>query len=438
MPKIAVIADDLTGANDTGVQFSEMGFSVISLMDEKSASDIPVDADVWVINTETRQLEGEKAYEQIYSIADTLSLKDIPHVYKKIDSTMRGNVQREIDGLMDRIPFDAAVVIPAYPKNGRITVGGYHLMDGKLIEDSVIAQDPTLPATESYLPELLRKHTKRKLSHLDIRAIRQGERFVTESILALTRDGCSIIVFDCASDRDLDTITEAVWKTGLKVLWVGSAGLAYHVSGKLRETCGIGQRKRTRIDVRPAESSDGRILVVAGSMCEITREQVTFLAGNPDFQVLYANPAALLSETAWRREVAKLAEQVIETVKSGKHPVLTTEQSDSARDELSRWAAETGQDNSHIGHKIADRLALVVQDATNRSNISGLVLTGGDTAYRICKVLNAAGLIIIGEVETGIPMAQMIKKTGSALPVVTKSGAFGKRDSLLRAVHAIH
>jgi len=74
LPKIAVIADDLTGANDTGVQFAEMGFSAISLMNETFASDLPANADVWVVNTETRSMQGEQAYHMTGKLRENLGV----------------------------------------------------------------------------------------------------------------------------------------------------------------------------------------------------------------------------------------------------------------------------------------------------------------------------------------------------------------------------
>lgn len=100
---------------------------------------------------------------------------------------------------------------------------------------------------------------------------------------------------------------------------------------------------------------------------------MTFLAGNDDFQVVHAVPAAFLSEETREREVAKLADRVIETIESGKHPVLTTEQSESVREKLNRWG-------------------------------SGKRPRRGDNAYKICRELDAVGLKIISEVETGIPL----------------------------------
>ncbi|HZK11460.1 MAG TPA: four-carbon acid sugar kinase family protein, partial [Atribacterota bacterium] len=54
-----IIADDLTGANDTGVQFTKKGYNaIVSVLDEQSTIIIPDNLDVFVMDTETRELES--------------------------------------------------------------------------------------------------------------------------------------------------------------------------------------------------------------------------------------------------------------------------------------------------------------------------------------------------------------------------------------------
>ena len=56
-----IIADDLTGANDTGVQFAKNNYktTVSILKDEPLDIVVPDDPDVFVIDTETREV-GKK------------------------------------------------------------------------------------------------------------------------------------------------------------------------------------------------------------------------------------------------------------------------------------------------------------------------------------------------------------------------------------------
>ena len=75
--RIAVIADDLTGALDTGVQFRQWGYSA-----QLTDSPEQCSAEVAIANTDTRNKTPEEAYRETYRVAKGLS-HDI--IYKKID-----------------------------------------------------------------------------------------------------------------------------------------------------------------------------------------------------------------------------------------------------------------------------------------------------------------------------------------------------------------
>ena len=87
--RISVIADDLTGALDTGVQFRQWGYTV-QLTDSPEHSS----AEVAITNTDTRNKTGEEAYRATYDVAVKLRGHDI--IYKKTDSTLRGNPGQEL------------------------------------------------------------------------------------------------------------------------------------------------------------------------------------------------------------------------------------------------------------------------------------------------------------------------------------------------------
>jgi len=99
---IYVIADDLTGANDTGVQFTKKGYnSRVSIFDKSAAQNIPESLDVFVMDTETRELKSKIAREKLRSILKKLNINKNDMIYKKVDSTLRGNVGDEIEEIKD-------------------------------------------------------------------------------------------------------------------------------------------------------------------------------------------------------------------------------------------------------------------------------------------------------------------------------------------------
>ena len=76
--------------------------------------DEPQGSEVIVFNTDSRWLTPEEAYEKVSFAAHLLHRIDARFFYKKIDSTLRGNIGSEIDAFMDVICFAGALVAPAF------------------------------------------------------------------------------------------------------------------------------------------------------------------------------------------------------------------------------------------------------------------------------------------------------------------------------------
>ena len=66
-----------------------------------------------------------------------------------------------------------------------------------------------------------------------------------------------------------------------------------------------------------------------------------------------------------------------------------------------------------------------------------LIINGGDTALSICRKLGAWGFDLIGEVDTGIPYGLLQNDWGQNLAVITKSGSFGDKCTLHKAILAL-
>lgn len=84
--KYLIIADDLTGANDTGVQLKKHNIDVDVLL---FPTEETVDSSV-VIDSESRILNADEAYTKVKSLTKKiLNCNVFDIVYKKIDSTLR-------------------------------------------------------------------------------------------------------------------------------------------------------------------------------------------------------------------------------------------------------------------------------------------------------------------------------------------------------------
>ena len=86
-----IIADDLTGANDTGVQFAIQGLHTEILLEGTSLSE-QSEAAILVVDTNSRAIGAKEAYQKIQRIAKQAQQAGFKNYYKKIDSTLRGNI----------------------------------------------------------------------------------------------------------------------------------------------------------------------------------------------------------------------------------------------------------------------------------------------------------------------------------------------------------
>jgi uncharacterized protein YgbK (DUF1537 family) len=96
---------------------------------------------------------------------------------------------------------------------------------------------------------------------------------------------------------------------------------------------------------------------------------------------------------------------------------------------------ERGLEKDEVPDIIASRLADITKQLVTASEVDGLILTGGDTAKAVCHRLGAVGAKLLDEVEPGIPLGRLLGS--SKLPVITKAGGFGNRQSLVGALRRL-
>lgn len=79
--KLAIIADDLTGANDSGVQLARHGLktSVLFNMNEEPLTQY----DAVVFDTDSRSISPQEAYERVYRAAELLTNNGFETIFKR-------------------------------------------------------------------------------------------------------------------------------------------------------------------------------------------------------------------------------------------------------------------------------------------------------------------------------------------------------------------
>ncbi|MEJ7814939.1 MAG: four-carbon acid sugar kinase family protein [Rubrobacter sp.] len=388
---IAVIADDLTGAADTGVQLVHAGYrtGVYFRESEVSADDL----DAVSFDTDSRAIPAGFAAKRVLEAAHAARQARI--VYKKLDSTLRGNVAAELAAALGGARRERAVVAPAFPAARRTTVDGIQRVHGVPVDETEMANDPHTPVTEAHVPSLLAD------AFSSVGALGAGDLADPERVRRTLED-YECVVADAERNADLEALVRVV-PDPARVLWAGSAGLALALGSVYPGPCaGSAGVQRARV---------GPVLVVVGSLSGVAREQVRGLVeeyGEVGVPVGGGEPNA----------VQKAVEAAREALAGGTCAVV-----------------HSPEDRVASSESVLGSLAEVAWRLSEEALFEGIVLTGGATAVGVARRLGDSGIRLEGEVETGVPMGTLIGPR--PYPVVTKAGGFGGPDTLVRAVEAL-
>lgn len=410
--KMLVIADDFTGANDTGVQLAKKGActEVMLNIHQKPSRR----AQVLVINTESRGLEPAAAAQVVSHVLDKFKHDDLL-IYKKIDSTFRGNIGAEIEAAMRGSGKTLALIAAAIPAAGRTTQAGKCLVHNVLLDQTEYASDPKTPVISSCIKTLIAQQSDLPVYEIALDKIRAGN--LAEQLSQFYQQQPCILVLDAVNEQDLSLIAQAAMTLKPVPLLAGAAGLASALPAK-------SWQKPHR--VLP-------ILIVAGSMSEVTRQQINFALNNHTVQIVDIDVVRFFdTETNFYQQ--HVAQQAIDLLNHGSHCLLRTSRSADDRKQIMQlcqcWQLSRAQLGKSLSHKVGELTLKIIEN----TRIGGLFLTGGDMAIAVADALGASGYRIHTEVAPCIPCGTFINSEIDDLPVITKAGGFGSTTILCDAV----
>ncbi len=421
---IAILADDLTGANDTALQFHLKGCSTQILTNFKDIPHTLAHTQVWAISTESRNIDADEARKRAKEATSSiLKNLNVEHIYKKIDSTIRGNIGMEIMGVIEASDYEAAVIMPAFPNEGRITVGGYHLLKGIPIERTEFARDPRAPIYESHIPTVLKyglpDNEKNLVSHIELNIVKQGAGPVLARLNELIASGKKLIVADAVSSVDIEQVVLALKKCNTKILPCGSAGAA-------QALCGImfPEAKYHRIAKSLPELPK---LIVSGSATELAATQIKRLESDEDVEDVYfieITPQQILGS-----ERDDILERAIKNLNHQNTVVIHTSALFSDPDAMTVMLFEKEISREAFISMICDYLAEITQIVMSQKEAI-LITVGGETSYKCLDALNISCLQIIDAVAPAIPLCSDLE----ARFIVTKSGNLGNTNTLVEVL----
>lgn len=399
---ILIIADDLTGANDTGVQFQKKGYSTFVDVLSKDECQNDLEAyDVISINTDSRSLSKKEAYDKVYHISKKYINSKISVLYKKIDSMFRGHPGSELDAVMDASGLNVAFVAPSYPENDR------------RIENGILY-------TSSYeqinITEKLK--SKKKTCNINLDIIRGDRKILRDSIYKNIDDGAEVFLFDGVTRDDLRIVYEMSLEVDVPKLYCGSAGFADVFDASTDNSL----HEHT-------VSKQGKAIIVVGSIAKETAYQVKRISS------IYDAPVSLLKieDIIWDK--VESIQNSIDSIKKLAHkddkPIII------AVDSLfnyEKYHSEDSIEESKMAIKIVETLGSVVKETLEETVVDTIISVGGDTSLQVCKALGVRGIYLMDEIVSGIPIGRIIGGPWENLTIVTKSGSFGKQDALYKVL----
>ncbi len=407
MIQLAVIADDLTGAADTAIQFRRISAPVF-LVSHRQLSDLGLEhaEGTLAVYTDSRHLSPAAAAARVRRVG--LSVQELAPtlVYKKIDSCLRGNIGAEVDALLDVLGYGGAFIAPAFPAQGRTTRHDIHFVRGLPLAESEISRDPVSPISDSRLSKRIAQQSRYPVGRIDVTEFDGGLGRLRETTDNLLQQGRRVIVFDATSQQHLDLIARLARDHFPKTLLTGSAGLAL----ALVQYLPAGKESLPPSGYRVGH----RVLFVCGSASDVLGEQVETLVKQAGVPRHVLDPGLSVDG---RNELA------------GVDPDLST---GAAILQLAPVVAQ-GSKVSGVSTELACRaLSVVAARAIRRHRPEALFLCGGDTAAQVLDALRATGVWLQSEILPGVVQGKIMGGDCDGIEVVTKAGAFGDGDTLLR------
>jgi uncharacterized protein YgbK (DUF1537 family) len=415
---IGIVADDITGANDIGLMFAKSGYRV-EVMSHDSVSELNrVNADVIILDTNSRCDDPQIAYCKVTAATRRLLPLQCRLLIKKTCSVFRGNVGAEFDAMMEVAGAKFALVIAAFPRNGRITLGGQHYVHGRPLAESEFAADPLHPMKLTDLRQIIGQQSDRSLHLLDYQTVARGIPVIRKRIDE-TRAAGGYLVADVRSQEDLQQIAAAAAD---EPLIFGSSAIAEELPKFWPAPRGFVNEALPR----------GRagILMIAGSLTPQTRAQV-MAAREAGITTLTMDTRQLFDESDRRNEMARLIGRAEDLLGSGQDVLIHSAHQPEAIAETQTAARKAGLGSVAAGRIVSQSLGEIGRAIVDRAQVVKLIVAGGETSNDVCRSLGITGNLILGEIQPGLPSA--LSRGERRLLLVLKSGSFGSPDFLIRA-----
>lgn len=420
--KIGVIADDLTGANATGVRLTQQGFQAATMVHYE----IVPSSDSYnavCVDTDSRYASKEVAQERVRTALKNLQQWGAAVICKRIDSTVRGNIGAEIDTVLKELGEEAvAVVVASFPDSGRITSGGYLLVNGIPLQATDVANDPVMPLTQSYVPAIVQNQSAYPVAYIGLETVLAGEEKTEQAMREKIAEGKRILVVDAVTNEEIESIAKAmVALRECRMIPVDPGPLTAAYS-KIYYRQHAGEKK---------------IIVTVGSITTNAATQLRYLQEKTNAQPIYVDAKKLASfSDSWEEETERVIQAVLDEMKHQSILIITTNSPFADPLNLKEIAEAQGTTQDTLAKRITDGLGKITRFVIQRSpyEIGGCFTSGGDVTASLCALGRAEGIKLEAEVLPLVAYGHLIGGHLNGLPIITKGGLAGDKKAIYTSV----
>lgn len=408
MIQLLVISDDFTGALDTGVQFAGKG------MRTKILSCPPADDGIWVrseaqvivVDAQTRHLDGEEAYRRVFDLVKSARTAGVLYIYKKTDSGLRGNIGRELEAALAAGGEEYLTFIPALPAMNRITVKGIHYVDGVPIHKTAFGRDPFEPVLSAEVKDLFRDASARTALYEESAHYERGQ-------------GKEIGIFDAASETQIRKIAKDLMEQGRLGVMAGCAGFA----SVLGDCLGL---EKTEVKT-PAVAQ--RMFIVCGSVNEITGRQIEYGEKNGMRRITVTPVQQFTPGYLHSREGREWLQGLKRDCEAGVTCMVETGISDM--ETVTRYREENHIPLEQARVTISKMLGGMLRELLKMGLEATIMIIGGDTLAAFIAEMNCGEITVCRELEKGTVLSS-VEIEGKEQWIISKSGGFGEPELLVK------
>ena len=424
MPQCVVIADDLTGANATGVLLKKMNYKAYTVMNaERIELSTLSDCDCVLYPTDSRGVDAQIAYNRVQNVCNLLKNDEVKVYAKRIDSTLRGNLGSETDAMLDCLGEDyVAIVAPCFPSWDQLQYSSY-AAEFHLPAYTRRSQFSQKTEKVSEVEVLFREQSKYQVSSIYMKDLMHGKHYLANLMNDCVKSGSRIITLDCVTQEDLDLIADAVITSGLKVVAVDP---------------GVFTATLSRKQIVPTQKKEkNKILAVVGSVNPNTTVQMEELWLSQRTHNVFVKTRELLESDERRElEIARVTKEILDECDRN---VISTVTGDGIYPEnridfapyMERYQCSLDEVTGKINRAFAE---ITYRIFKAEPTFKGLYTSGGDLTVAVCQKFETAGLSLMDEVLPLAAYGQFLKGQFEGVHIITKGGSQGGRDAINRCV----